>query len=117
MKTNWIAYMEDDPVWSKKSLIDIQDSLKKIPPTARELMDKSFWKAGIEFTVTYNGRAAFLHYNSNFDGYVPLLTAGVNLYPFNDQNLALGFSYNDGANPIDGTKKQTYWLMSLTHKE
>jgi hypothetical protein len=88
--------------------------------TVNELMKKvvqrKHWNQIMELVLSYTGRSAFINHNADFDSYIPLFTAGLNFYPFAKDNFSFGISYNDGANPIDGTLKQTFWLFSINFK-
>ena len=104
--------------WKNKTLKEVKEYVdQKVPDGTTELMPKNFWASLLEFNFSYTGRSSFANKNSNFEKYIPLFTAGLNIYPFKNENFSFGLSYNDGANPIDGTPKQTFWLFSLSFKK
>jgi hypothetical protein len=104
--------------WKKKSFKEVKDFVdKQVPKGTMEVMPKSYWLNLLAFSFSYTGRQSFANHNSNFEKYIALLTAGLNFYPMNNENFSLGLSYKDGANPIDGTPKQTFWLFSLNFKK
>jgi hypothetical protein len=107
-----------DSVWRKKPAKEVKDSIDKwVPKDSKRVMPKNNWTKLVELTFSYTGRSAFMHHNSNFEKYIPLFTAGVNIFPLNNENFSFGLSYNDGANPIDATPKQNFWLFSITFKK
>jgi hypothetical protein len=104
--------------WKKKSfeeVINFVDNL--VPEGTTEVMSKKNWTSLFIFSFSYTGRQSFWNETSNFEAYIPFFSAGVNFYPLYTENFSLGLSYNDGANPIDGIPKQTYWLLSLNFKK
>jgi len=107
-----------DSVWRKKPAKEVKDSIDKwIPEDSKRVMPKNNWAKLLELSFSYTGRSAFIHHNSNFESYIPLFTAGINVFPLNNDNFSFGLSYNNGANPIDATPKQSFWLFSITFKK
>lgn len=87
--------------------------LKK--PSGHE--DKTFWRKGAELSARYEGRARLLTNVDNADAYIPMFKAELAIYPVKDDNFSVGLSYNNGANPISGLEKQTFWLLALKFKK
>jgi hypothetical protein len=108
----------DIKVWQNKTLKEAMAEVdKEVPEGTTREMPSNTWLSRFVFSFSYTGRSSFANHNSNFENYMPLLTAGVDFFPFNNNDVSLGVSYNDGANPIDGTPKQTYWLLSVNFKK
>ena len=118
LRENLLDSLSQDQIWQTKSLVKVKDTINKMVPFGtRRVMDKDTWTKLFEFTFDYTARASVISHQSNFDSYIPLFTAGINIFPFHDENFSFGLSYNNGANPIDGAIKQTFWLFSITFKK
>lgn len=118
VKLNMTDSLSNDPVWSKKTAKEVKDYVdQKVPLGTTGEMDKRYWTRLLEFSFNYTGRSSFMTNNSNFEKYIGLFTASASLYPLKNENVSFVVSYNQGANPIDGTPKQNFWLFSLSFKK
>lgn len=107
-----------EDAWKKRTASDLRDTInQEIPDEKKVVMEKRYWTRLIECNVSYAGRLSLIHHNSGFENYIPLFTAMLTAYPVKNDNFSVSFSYNDGANPIDGTLKQTFWLLSLNFRK
>jgi hypothetical protein len=114
IKQNKIDSLHQFEEWKAKTFSEVKDYVdKQVPGKKTEVMPKNYWLSLFELYFSYAGRASFATRNSNFQKYNPLFTTGLNIYPLDNENFSFGISFNDGANPIDGTAKQTFWLFSL----
>lgn len=80
-------------------------------------LEKNRWTKGVEFTVSYDGRYSLFEDVNKTDKYTPLFKSEVVLYPTQDNKFSVGFSYNNGSNPIDGLTKQNFWLLAFKFKK
>jgi len=118
MKVNMMAALSKDPRWKNEPVEKVNANVDStVNARKREVLPKNLWEALFEISITYSGRSAFIHHNTDFDNYIPEFVASLNMYPIKDENFSFGLSYNDGANPIDGTQKQTFWLFSINYKK
>jgi hypothetical protein len=90
---------------------------KKTYDDSSKVLPKNRWTKGIELKVTYDGRVSFLKNLDSQDTYIPMFKSELILYPTKDNNLSIGLSYNNGANPVDGIAKQTFWLFAFKYKK
>lgn len=92
--------------------------LKKPPANhKKEPVPKSFWSKGMELSVKYEARKNLLSNVDNTDSYIPMFTSELNIYPTQDNKFSIGLSYTNGANPINGLEKQTFWLLAIKFKK
>jgi hypothetical protein len=82
-----------------------------------KLLARNRWKKGVELLVRYDGRVTIFSNIDNIDSYVPIFKAEMNVYPTRDNMFSIGLSYSNGANPIDGLAKQTFWLLAFKFKK
>jgi len=104
--------------WENRSARDLRDTISlEVPDNRKQLMEKRYWTKLVECNISYAGRLSLIDHHADFENYIPLFAASVTVYPVRTDNFSFSFSYNNGANPIDGTVKQTYWLLSLNFKK
>jgi hypothetical protein len=70
----------------------------------------------VELTVRYDYRQTISSNILNNESQKTLFKAGVNLYPAKTEDFSIGYSYSNGQNPTDGTKKQEFYLLTLQYK-
>ena len=90
---------------------------KKSYDDSSKLLPKNRWTKGIELKVTYDGRISIIKNLDNQDIYIPMFKSEIIFYPTQDNKLSIGLSYNNGANPVDGIAKQTFWLLAFKFKK
>lgn len=113
-----LEYLRQNAKWMNRSVKETTDSLDRIFPVGyKQVIQRKYWPRLLEFAVNYAWRTAVLSNHSTFSKNNPLFTAGVDLYPFPTEDFSIGLSYNNGANPIDGTLKQTFYLLSFQFKK
>jgi len=118
LRENLTAKLLREEVWKDRPAKALRDTvLSEVPENKKQLMEKRYWTRLVECHVSYAGRAALIAHQSNYDRYIPLFTASATLYPVRNDNFSVSFSYNNGADPIDGLLRQTYWLLSLNFKK
>lgn len=117
VKTNRMNVLLNDPANDNLSITNVKPGLQAVPTETEKAISKRFWPRGAELSIVYNGRYSFKSNDSNYDRYIPLLTADLTLYPLPNDKFTFGVSFNNGANPIDGTEDQTFWLFSLKFKK
>jgi len=117
VKANRLAALLGDPANDNKQIANVKPGLQAGPTDAEKTIPKRFWPRLAELSFVYNGRYSLKNKDSNFDRYIPLFTAELTLYPLPDDNFTFGVSFNSGANPIDGTLDQKFWLFSLKFKK
>ena len=91
--------------------------MKTFDSKTKEPLDKEFWKKGIEIKLTYDGRVDIANNIAETESYIPMFKGEIIFYPTQDNKFTIGLSYNDGANPIDGITKQTFWLLAFKFKK
>lgn len=90
---------------------------KTFDPTTKKAIEKEYWTKGIELKLSYEGRVDIANNVQGTESYIPLFKGELLFYPTQNNKFAIGVSYNNGANPIDGTAKQTFWLLSFKYKK
>lgn len=91
---------------------------KKTRSDSGEVLEKKFWTKGVELTVSYDGRYSFTkNIENGLGNYNPMFKSEIVIYPTKDNLFSIGFSYNEGTNPIDGIEKQKFWLLTLKIKK
>ncbi|GAB2838721.1 hypothetical protein GCM10027043_47310 [Ferruginibacter profundus] len=91
---------------------------KKTYDSKNGLLNKEFWTKGIELKITYDGRVDISNsIAAAGESYVPMFKGELIFYPTQNNKFTIGLSYNDGANPLDGIAKQTFWLLAFKFKK
>lgn len=90
---------------------------KTYDPKTREALDKEYWTKGIELKINYDGRVNIATNIASTESFTPLFKAELLFYPTQNNKFTIGLSYTDGANPLDGIAKQTFWLLAFKFKK
>jgi hypothetical protein len=80
-------------------------------PVTRMIEPIKTWEASIDYTLRY----ALINSTVNREKYTSLLETGIDYYfTTSPVSIAFGISFNYGADPLQGLKKQQYWLATLS---
>ncbi len=69
-----------------------------------------------EIAFSNKGRYDLINSTSEKEGYLHLIKVELLVYPTGTRSLSLGFSYNNGSDPIAGIEEQEYYLLALKVK-
>lgn len=75
--------------------------------------NKYTWPKLFELTVDYTSRYAYANTEAGQDRYIPLFKPSLTYYPLMDNNLSVGLSYNNGADPVAGIAQQKFWMLAI----
>jgi len=97
-----------------RSLIKLQYSIggnKRRFPVTRMVEPIKTWEASVDYTLRY----ALINSTLNHEKYTNLLETGLDYY-FSTApvSIAFGISFNYGSDPLQGLRKQQYWLATLS---
>jgi hypothetical protein len=89
--------------------------VKKIPERKGE--PASIGLKFIELVLSNKGRYDVVNATDKNEGYLPSIKAEISLFPTLDKDLGVSFSYNSGADPINGLKDQDFFLVAVKIKK
>lgn len=75
------------------------------------------WPTLFEVKTTYVARYELINTTGINEGYVPLFKTDFSYYPLATDNVSLTLSYSDGADPVAGLEKQTFWQLGIQIKK
>jgi len=95
-----------------RPLIDLSGSFAINKPRPKKLIAPTKL---IELTVDYTNRYAIVNSTNNGEKFTKLFKAGVNYYFINtsSKSISFGASYNQGSDPLNGLKQQSFGQFSL----
>ena len=80
-------------------------------PVTRMVEPIKTWEASLDYTIRY----AIINSTVNREKYTTLLATGIDYYFLTlPVSVAFGISYNYGSDPLQGLRKQQYWLATLS---
>lgn len=71
----------------------------------------------LETGANYTYRNDFYNKTGIGEGYQPLFTYSLSIYPFTTNNVSFGATYLNGSDPVSGLSKQEYWLFEFMFKK
>jgi hypothetical protein len=77
----------------------------------------SDWVNMIELSANYIYRNDFYNNTDKKEGYLPLLVFAAGLYPFHNDNISFGVTYQNGSDPINGIDDQEFWQFVFKFKK
>lgn len=69
-----------------------------------------------ELIFSYTGRKDFMNTSNTPEGHIYLFKSEFAFYPFKNDSLAFGLSYNKGEDPIAAVEKQEFWQFAVKLK-
>lgn len=66
-----------------------------------------------ELSAGYTGRYDFINSTDTREGYLPLFIAELALYPTLSDDFSIGFSYNNGSDPLSGLPEQDFFQLAI----
>ena len=77
----------------------------------------SGWANMFESSIGYTYRSDFYNSTSENEGYLPLFSYTLAFYPFRNDNISFGATYQKGSDPIAGIDQQEFWLFDFKFKK
>lgn len=77
----------------------------------------SDWVNMIELSANYTYRNDFYNNTGKKEGYLPLLVFSAALYPFRNDNISFGATYQKGSDPVNGIDDQEFWQFVFKFKK
>lgn len=71
----------------------------------------------LETGINYTYRNDFYNKTGKWEGYLPLFTYSISIYPFATNNISFGATYLKGSDPVSALAKQEYWLFEFKFKK
>jgi len=114
LQHNYSAQNEADNGTILRPLVKFQYSIggnKLRFPVTRMVEPIKTWEASVDYTIRY----AIINSTVNREKYTTLLATGVDYYFLTlPVSVAFGVSFHYGSDPLQGLKKQQYWLATLS---
>ncbi|MEJ5962028.1 hypothetical protein [Pedobacter immunditicola] len=114
LQHNYSAQEEADNGTIFRPMVKFQYSIggnKYRFPVTRMVEPIKTWEASVDYVLRY----AIINSTVNREKYTNLLTTGIDYYFLTlPVSVAFGISYNSGSDPLQGLKKQQYWLATLS---
>lgn len=114
LQHNYSAQDEADNGTILRPVVKVQYSIggnKKRFPVTRMVEPIKTWEASVDYTLRY----AIINSTVNMEKYTTLLATGIDYYFLTlPVSVAFGISFNYGSDPLQGLKKQRYWLATLS---
>ncbi len=78
---------------------------------------KSEWVNMFELSTNFTYRNDFYNNTINREGYLPLIVFTTAFYPFRNNNISFGATYQKGSDPINGIDNQEFWQFVFKFKK
>jgi hypothetical protein len=77
----------------------------------------SGWVNMFESSISYTYRNDFYNSTSEREGYLPLFSYTLAFYPFRNNNISFGATYQKGSDPLADIDHEEFWLFEFKFKK
>ncbi len=79
--------------------------------------ESSDWINMFEVSGSYTYRNDFYNNTNKREGYLPLALFNIAFYPFHNNNISMGATYQHGSDPINGIDDEEFWQFVFKFKK